>query len=210
MSPYFLLLFITLVNSKAIDNSTTCDGFQANFNLKDVIGTWHVVAIIPEKMFPEKQVTCVEVEISETDQAALRWLINKTVETPKLLPHDAERVIVRQRYHTETPFDVWSKSVGGVNGCFQQVLSLDIGKNDIHKALKHDAIMQLHLLKVEGTEPFLLQMLWGRMIAVVIYRRHQGVVQDDLKPVFELVNKLRGPQRLPKICDRTLKDILVL
>ncbi|PZC80227.1 hypothetical protein B5X24_HaOG215033 [Helicoverpa armigera] len=210
MTPFLILLVITLVNCEGIGNGTKCDSFQANFNLQDVIGEWQVVAIIPEKLFPEKQVTCYKVEISETDGASLRWLINKTVESPKkLMPKDSKGFIVRQRYHTENPFDVWSKSIEGVNGCFQQVISLDIGKNDIHKALKHDAMMQLHLLQVEGSKPFLMQMLWGRMISVVIYRRKQGVTQDELKPVFELINKLRGPQRLPKICESPLRDILV-
>ncbi|KAJ8709052.1 hypothetical protein PYW07_008878 [Mythimna separata] len=210
MTPFIILLVITLVNSEGTGNGTNCDNFQANFNLKDVIGDWHVVAIIPEKLFPEKQVMCYKVEISETDGGSLRWLINKTITSPKkLLPKDTDGVIVRQRYHTEHPFDVWSKSVEGVNGCFQQVISLDIGKNDIHKALKHDAMMQLHLLEVEGSKPFLMQMLWGRMVAVVIYRREQGVTQDELKPAFELVHKLRGPPRLPKICDSALRDLLV-
>ncbi|CAB3233763.1 unnamed protein product [Arctia plantaginis] len=211
MTPYYIVLFlITLVNSEFVANSTNCGGFQANLILKDVIGTWHVVAIIPEKMFPERQVTCYKIEISETDEAGLRWLINKTVESPKpFLQHDAGGIIVRQRYHSESPFDVWSKSVDGIKGCFQQVISMDIGKNDVHKTLKHDAMMQLHLLEVEGRPPFLLQMLWGRMIAAVIYRREQGVTRDELKPAFELMNKLRGPQRTPKICDNALKDLLV-
>ncbi|CAH1635945.1 unnamed protein product [Spodoptera littoralis] len=212
MTPFLILFVITLVNSEDTGNDTICDGFQANFNLKDVIGEWQVVAIIPEKLFPEKQVTCYKVEISETDGASLRWLINKTIDSPKeFLPNDTNGIIVRQRYHTENPFDVWSKSIQGVNGCFQQVLSLDISKKDIHKALRHDAMMQLHLLEVKGSEPFLMQMLWGRMIALVIYRRKPviEVTQDELKPVFELITKLRGPQRLPKICENPLRDILV-
>ncbi|KAH9632771.1 hypothetical protein HF086_002802 [Spodoptera exigua] len=175
MTPFLILFVITLVNSEGTGNSTKCDGFQANFNLKDVIGEWQVVAIIPEKLFPEKQVTCYK--------ASLRWLINKTIDSPKeFLPNDTNGIIVRQRYHTENPFDVWSKSIQGVNGCFQQVLSLDISKKDIHKALKHDAMMQLHLL--------------------------EEVTQDELKPVFELINRLRGPQRLPKICENPLRDLL--
>ncbi|CAH0596196.1 unnamed protein product [Chrysodeixis includens] len=215
MTPFILLaISIMLVNSEAIPPGTRCNDFEANFNLKDVIGAWHVVAIIPEKLFPEKQVTCYKVEISETDEAGLRWLINKTIESPTAkLPNNKTGIIIRQRYHSEHPFDVWSKAVSEVSGCFQQVISLDLGKHDIpyfvDKALKHDAMMQLHLLNVKGSEPFLLQLLWGRMITVVIYRRKQGVTQDELKPVFEFMNQLRGPQRLPKICDSPLKDLLV-
>ncbi|KAF9813843.1 hypothetical protein SFRURICE_007998 [Spodoptera frugiperda] len=194
MTPFLILFVITLVNSEGTANETKCDGFQANFNLKDVIGEWQVVAIIPEKLFPEKQVTCYKVEISETDGASLRWLMNKTIHSTKeFLPNDTNRMVVRQRYHTESPFDVWSKSIQGVNGCFQQVLSLDISKKDI---------------QAKGSEPFLMQMLWGRMIALVIYRRKPEVTQDELKPVFELINKLRGPQRLPKICENPLRDLL--
>ncbi|XP_026735596.1 uncharacterized protein LOC113499348 [Trichoplusia ni] len=209
MTP-FIILAVMLGISEGAAPGTRCNDFEANFNLKDVIGSWHVVAIIPEKLFPEKQVTCYKVDISETDEAGLRWLINKTIESPtSMLPNNKTGIIIRQRYHSEHPFDVWSKSVSEVSGCFQQVISLDLGKHDIHKALKHDAMMQLHLLQERGSEPFLLQLLWGRMITVVIYKRKQGVTQDELKPVFEFMNQLRGPQRLPKICDSRLKDLLV-
>lgn len=71
MTPFIILLVITLVNSEGTGNGTKCDNFQANFNLKDVIGDWHVVAIIPEKLFPEKEVTCYKVEISETDAVSI-------------------------------------------------------------------------------------------------------------------------------------------
>lgn len=74
MTPFLILFVITLVNSEGTANETKCDGFQANFNLKDVIGEWQVVAIIPEKLFPEKQVTCYKVEISETDGVSFLFL----------------------------------------------------------------------------------------------------------------------------------------
>ncbi|KAI5644798.1 hypothetical protein NE865_03144 [Phthorimaea operculella] len=190
-----------------------CGDFDANFNLRKVIGAWNVVAIIPEKMFPvhQEQVTCYKVEFSETDVAGLRWLVNRTFEKPprKDLIERIKGTIVRQRYHSVPPFDVWSKSVEGVNGCFQQVLSLDTDKSDINKVLTHEALMQLHIQET-ADGPFLVQMLWGKMISAVIYRRKQGVTPEQLKPITEFVTKLRGPQMKPKICDRSLKDLLGL
>lgn len=50
-----------------------------------------------------------------------------------MLPNNKTGIIIRQRYHSEHPFDVWSKSVSEVSGCFQQVISLDLGKHDIRK-----------------------------------------------------------------------------
>ncbi|CAH2054820.1 unnamed protein product, partial [Iphiclides podalirius] len=206
-----LYLFILLrVETKA--NGSTCDDFQANFTIKDMVGSWHVVAIIPEKMFPDNQnrIACYKVDFSETDTAGLRWLVNNTVEkSTKADPlTNINGVVIRQRYHSERPFDVWSKSIEGVNGCFKQVLSLDTDKSELSKAITHDDMMQLHILETnDNAGPFLLQMLWGRMIAVVIYRRQEGVTQDELKPVFEMVTKLRGPQRIPKICGGPFRDV---
>ncbi|XP_004923308.1 uncharacterized protein LOC101745366 [Bombyx mori] len=209
-----ILVFLTiyLTTSEAVTNSTNCGYFQADFDLISALGTWHVVAIIPEKLFPDKDVTCYKMEISETDEAGLRWLINRTTHGPqnKSIIADVKGTIVRQRYHTEHPFDVWSKSTAGIKGCFQQVLSLDLDKNRIHKTLAHDAMMQLHIVdSKDGSSPFLMQMLWGKLISVVVYRRNQGITEEQLKPIFELATKIRGPQRLPKICDNPLKDILL-
>ncbi|XP_068619797.1 uncharacterized protein [Battus philenor] len=208
-----LLYLIILSRTEARGKGRTCNDFQANFTIKDVVGAWHVVAIIPEKMFPDShdRVTCYKVEFSETDTAGLRWLVNKTVDnkTKSNNMSNIEGIIIRQRYHSERPFDVWSRSIAGINGCFQQVLSLDTDKSELSKAITHDDMMQLHLLHTDDESgPFLLQMLWGRMISVVIYRRKGGVTQDELKPVFELMNKLRGPQRIPRICDSPLRDLL--
>ncbi|CAG4954940.1 unnamed protein product [Parnassius apollo] len=211
---FFTLLYLFILsNTEAKNKSKTCNDFQANFTIKDVIGPWNVVAIIPEKLFPDnqKKVICYKVEFSETDTAGLRWLVNNTSEnaskTDKI--SDIKGTIIRQRYHSERPFDVWSRSIEGVNGCFQQVMSLDADKSDLSKAITHDDMMQLHLVETNDKNgPFLLQMLWGKMISVVIYRQREGVTQDELKPVFELMSKLRGPQRIPRICDQPHRDIL--
>ncbi|XP_059046878.1 uncharacterized protein LOC131842355 [Achroia grisella] len=199
-----LLIFLLVIAvTKSESNVSNCNGFTANFHLKSITGPWQVVAIIPEKLFPDKDVACFKVEFSETDEGGLRWLVNKTLSMPhKMRLETIKGPIVRQRYHADHPFDVWSRSVEDVNGCFQQVLSLDTDKSDLYKAVTHDVMMQLHQLDAaDGSEPFLVQMLWGRMIAAVIYRRQPGVTQDQLKPVFELMSKLRGPQRVPRICE---------
>ncbi|XP_013186033.2 uncharacterized protein LOC106131468 [Amyelois transitella] len=208
----FLLILFLLPYIEAHKNGSLCNGFQANFNFKDVIGSWHVVAVIPEKMFPDKEVACFKVEFSETDEAGLRWLANKTSETPhQLNVSDIKGPIIRQRYHTECPFDVWSRSVDGVGGCFHQALVLDTDDCDTYKAVADNAMMQLHLVSAgDGSGKFLVQMLWGKMIAAVVYRRNQGITEDQLKPVFELMSKLRGPQRMPKICDVQLKNLHIL
>lgn len=66
-----ILVIVTIVQAQRrrdID-TTNCEDFRANFNLKKLIGSWYVVAIIPEKHFPvnQEQVTCYRVEFSETD-----------------------------------------------------------------------------------------------------------------------------------------------
>lgn len=43
------------------------------------------------------------------------------------------------------------------------------------KALSHESLMQLHLMEINDGGPLLLQILWGRMISVVIYRRKQVI-----------------------------------
>ncbi|KAJ0172351.1 hypothetical protein K1T71_012324 [Dendrolimus kikuchii] len=209
------LLFIIIVYVSYVEgsrNKTFCNGYQANFNLKNIIGSWWVVAIIPEKLFPDnKQITCYKAEFSETDEASLRWLMNKTLDAlPTIALEDGMKgTVVRQRYHTKNPFDVWSKSIDNVNGCFKQVISLDIKNKDVHKTINSEAMMQLHLIDShDGSGPFMLQMLWGKLVSAVIYRRKQAMTQDQLKPVFEFLSKARGPQRLPRICDDPLRDIL--
>ncbi|XP_014364225.2 uncharacterized protein LOC106715449 [Papilio machaon] len=210
---YPLLYLILLSRSEVKGISWSCDDYQANFTIKDVVGTWHVVAIIPEKFFPisQEKLTCYKVEFSEIDASGLQWLVNNTVGSKYKVDRltNSEGTIIRQRYHSERPFDVWSKSIEGVNGCFRQVLSLDTDKTELSKAITHDDMMQLHLLETnDQAGPFLLQMLWGRMISVVVYRRHEGVTQEELKPVYEMTSELRGPQRIPRICNRPLRDVL--
>lgn len=65
-----ILVLATILQAQCRDiNTTNCEGFKSNFNLKKIIGSWYVVAIIPEKHFPvnQEQVTCYRVEFSETD-----------------------------------------------------------------------------------------------------------------------------------------------
>lgn len=68
-------------------------------------------------------------------QAGLQWLVNNTVGSKHKVDRltDSEGTIIRQRYHSERPFDVWSMSIDGVNGCFRQVLSLDTDKTELSK-----------------------------------------------------------------------------
>lgn len=72
-----ILVFLTiyLTTSEAVTNSTNCGYFQADFDLKSALGTWHVVAIIPDKLFPDKDVTCYKMEISETDEVRFNELL---------------------------------------------------------------------------------------------------------------------------------------
>ncbi|XP_030040682.2 uncharacterized protein LOC115455980 [Manduca sexta] len=223
---YWLLFFLsihTLTNAGVVKTNTPCEGINANFNLKTVIGSWHVVAVFPDRLFPDKDIVCYKVEISETDEASLRWLVNKTLDGRPTTPlsDTIKGTVVRQRYHTEHPFDLWSKSAKGINGCFQQVVSLDLSNprhvlvndvlSDISKTGDAITMMQLHLMDAaDGSDPFLVQILWGRLISAVIYRKTQGVTQEQLKPVYEFLSRVRGPQRLPKICENTLQDILML
>jgi hypothetical protein len=65
--PSTVILLISLSSIQATNNDTLCDDFQANFDMKSVIGPWHVVAIVPETSFPDKEIYCYMVEFSETD-----------------------------------------------------------------------------------------------------------------------------------------------
>ncbi|XP_047992612.1 uncharacterized protein LOC125231254 isoform X2 [Leguminivora glycinivorella] len=204
-----VFLLVGLSHVKATGNGAKCNGFNANFDLQKIIGTWYVVAIVPEAMFPDKQkVPCYEVEFSEIEESGLRWLMNMT----HIAPHpkdifDKKGIYIRQRYHSEHSFDVWSKSLEEANGCFQQVLSLNTDLSDIKHALSHEARMQLHMIETgKETGPFLLQVLWGNHITGVIYQKSPVITQEKLKPVSEVMVKLRGPQRTPKLCDKRLKD----
>ncbi|XP_041982917.1 uncharacterized protein LOC121735975 [Aricia agestis] len=200
-----LLVLLLSLGATLAQNTTECDGLKANFDLKKVIGAWYVVAIIPGKQFPERQkeVTCFKMELSETDEAGLRWLMNKEL---GLHESSMDGTVIRQRYHSEHPFDIWSRSTG--NGCFRQVLSLDTNHTQIGEALSHNATMQLHLIETKEDGVFLIQILWGKMVSAVIYRPQMEVTQDQLKPAYNFMTGLRGTQRLPIICDNTLRSIL--
>lgn len=64
-----VVVLVAIVQSHNTNLTDYCDGFETNFNLKKIIGSWYVVAIIPEKDFPanQEQITCYRVEFSETD-----------------------------------------------------------------------------------------------------------------------------------------------
>lgn len=69
MSRFIIILVLVAMVQAQRRNTTNCEDFRANFNLKKIIGSWFVVAIIPEKHFPlsEEQISCYRVEFSETD-----------------------------------------------------------------------------------------------------------------------------------------------
>lgn len=75
MAPYITLLLLTLSTIEAHTNNSSCNGFEANFDMKSVIGPWYVVAIIPEKLYPDKPVTCYRVEFSETDEVRIVFFV---------------------------------------------------------------------------------------------------------------------------------------
>lgn len=75
---YRLVALFVVITSyvEASGNGTKCNGFNANFDLARVIGTWYVVAIIPEAMFPDKQkVPCYEVEFTEIEEVSYEKII---------------------------------------------------------------------------------------------------------------------------------------
>lgn len=73
----FLLAAVIAVPAPVMARNTTeCNGYQANFDIKSIVGAWHVVALIPENLFPEnqKQVHCFKMELSETDEVCFNQL----------------------------------------------------------------------------------------------------------------------------------------
>ncbi|KAG7309050.1 hypothetical protein JYU34_004926 [Plutella xylostella] len=213
--PTTLLLILLIAQSQGhLKDDGKCNGFQSNFSFKSVIGSWHVVAIVPEALPKNHSVSCYQVDFSETDVGGLRWLVNQTIDT-KIKPEILSKVgglVIRQRYHSQQPFDVWSKAVEGVNGCFEQVLSLNhTDKKDINRALTQNERMQLHLLTTKHSKnPLLLQMLWSKMITAVIYSRNKDVNMNQLLETIEFLKKLRGAESMmePTVCDELLSDKL--
>ncbi|KAL4717391.1 hypothetical protein ACJJTC_017278 [Scirpophaga incertulas] len=210
MFSFAILVSILTFTSCRASNVSFCDDFQANFDVKTVIGSWYVVAIIPGNLFPDKDIACYMVEFSETDGAGLKWLVNRTLDSDEAnVTKSIHGIIIRQRYHSEHPFDVWSQTVDGVSGCFEQVISLDADTSDLNKALSQEANMQLHVIG-NDKDPFLLQILWGKMVSAVVYRKGKEVTLEELKPVYELLSKLRGHQRLPRICKKHHREPILL
>ncbi|CAG9567867.1 unnamed protein product [Danaus chrysippus] len=214
MTPLFVVLYIIYVTSTMTQgekNINYCDNHQGNYDMKSILGTWHVVALVPATGFPRmRQILCYQMDISETDEAGLRWLVGRNFNNPSQEFIDKIKgTIIRQRYHSEKPFDIWSKAIRSVNGCFRQLLSLETNNTRIADAENLDTMMQLHLMEFnEEYGPILVQILWGRLISAVIYRRSPGISMDRLLPVHKFLTKLRGFQREPRICDSPTKAIL--
>ncbi|CAF4841250.1 unnamed protein product [Pieris macdunnoughi] len=198
----FILISLFLANTvKSEVNGKYCEGFKTDFDIKKAIGRWHVVAVIPDTNFSNKfdNVTCYRVDFSEVDEASLKWMITQRLGRPTEQLMDSEPgEVIRLRYHTEQPFDIWSKSVRDLKGCYRQLIDLKNNETDIHLANTLDSPMLLHVLET-GYGPFLLQMLWGRL-AAVIYRRepcnHFNSFSPDLVPVFSRVYRIEKRQRL--------------
>ncbi|CAH4034797.1 unnamed protein product [Pieris brassicae] len=201
----FILISLFLVNTvKSEVNGKYCEGFKTDFDIKKAIGRWHVVAVIPDTNFSNKfdNVTCYRVDFSEVDEASLKWMITKRLGRPTEQLMDSEPgEVIRLRYHTEQPFDIWSKSVHDLKGCYRQLIDLKNNETELHLANTLDSPMLLHVLET-GYGPFLLQMLWGRL-AAVIYRREPGVTIEKLRPVTEFLSLYRGTAERAKLCGST-------
>ncbi|XP_022117199.2 uncharacterized protein LOC110994703 [Pieris rapae] len=201
----FILISLFLVNTvKSEVNQKYCEGFKTDFDIKKAIGRWHVVAVIPDTNFSNKfdNVTCYRVDFSEVDEASLKWMITQRLGRPTEQLIDSEPgEVIRLRYHTEQPFDIWSKSVHDLKGCYRQLIDLKNNETDIHLANTLDSPMLLHVLETRYG-PFLLQMLWGRL-AAVIYRREPGITIEKLRPVTEFLSLYRGTAERPKLCGST-------
>ncbi|VVC95035.1 unnamed protein product [Leptidea sinapis] len=183
-----------------------CEGYRGGFDTKKNVGVWYVVAIIPDGNFTKNFDTlpCYRVDFSEVDEAALMWMIERKFgkiadEIMDKSPGD----VLRQRYHTENPFDIWSKSVLKVSGCYRQLVDLRNNETDISGAKQHNSPMLLHHLQLEEGD-FLLQLLWGR-ISTVVYKREPEITMNELAAVVEFLSMYRGPMQQPKICSPKLK-----
>lgn len=78
MTPFFILLYIIYFASSVTqgDNDKVlqqCNGYQANYNITDIIGTWFVIALVPDKGFPRlRQISCYKMDVSETDEVSFQ------------------------------------------------------------------------------------------------------------------------------------------
>nr|XP_034835762.1 uncharacterized protein LOC117992213 [Maniola hyperantus] len=184
---------------------------QANFSKSAVMGTWYVVAIIPKVGLPKSNyVTCYKMELSETDAAGVRWLVNIKIKHPtNEFIRKLTGKIIRQRFHSEKPFDIWSKGYYTSRGCYRQLMSLETDNTNVADGRYYENYMQLHIVYNDDVRDgvYLVQVLWGRLISAIVYRRSTGTSQERLKPVHELVSKMRGHQETPLICDLPLKVI---
>ncbi|XP_046972113.1 uncharacterized protein LOC124538902 isoform X1 [Vanessa cardui] len=207
---FFILYFASALTNGEIDKTKPCYGHQANFDMQKVLGTWYVVALIPNRGFPKlRRISCYKMDVSETDEAGLRWLISRKVDTPSQeMIQKIKGTIVRQRYHSEKPFDIWSRAITGINGCFRQLFSLETNKTSLADAENLVTYMQLHLMDTnDGAGPYLVQIMWGKLISAVIYRREEGVSMERLEPIHEFLSDLKGYQLQPLICTKLEKEL---
>ncbi|XP_045779049.1 uncharacterized protein LOC123876751 [Maniola jurtina] len=218
MTPLFIILYIVYLASSVTHSSLGtktkaphCDGHQANFSKSAVMGTWYVVALIPGIGLPRlRHVECYKMDLSETDEAGVRWLVKRKIKNPS---DDFIRkltgTIIRQRFHSEKPFDIWSKGYYTSRGCFRQLLSLETNNTNVADGEYYENYMQLHIVHTDDVRagPYLVQVLWGRLISAIIYRRATGTSLERLEPIHEFVSKMRGHQQPPRICDLPLKVI---
>ncbi|XP_045504421.1 uncharacterized protein LOC123701052 [Colias croceus] len=183
-----------------------CDGFKTDFDIKKAIGPWHVVAVIPDTNFSRKLDTnfsCYQVDFSEVDEAGLKWMIKERF--GKRFDDIIDKVpgeVIRLRYHTDEPFDIWSKAVPGVTGCYKQLLDLSSNEKDINQSKTLDSPTLLHLLETDYGV-FLLQVLWGR-ISAIIYKRDLDVQIEQLRPAYEFLSMYRKNLVEPKLCNLDL------
>ncbi|XP_038207313.1 uncharacterized protein LOC119829027 [Zerene cesonia] len=183
-----------------------CDGFKTDFDIKKAIGPWHVVAVIPDTNFSRKLDTnfsCYQVDFSEVDEAGLKWMLKQRFGKPADDMIDkVPGEVIRLRYHTDEPFDIWSKAIPGVKGCYKQLLDLSSNEKDIHHSKTLDSPTLLHLLETENAV-FLLQVLWGR-ISAIIYKRELDVYKEQLRPAYEFLSMYRRNIEEPKLCNAEL------
>ncbi|XP_046972114.1 uncharacterized protein LOC124538902 isoform X2 [Vanessa cardui] len=201
---FFILYFASALTNGEIDKTKPCYGHQANFDMQKVLGTWYVVALIPNRGFPKlRRISCYKMD------AGLRWLISRKVDTPSQeMIQKIKGTIVRQRYHSEKPFDIWSRAITGINGCFRQLFSLETNKTSLADAENLVTYMQLHLMDTnDGAGPYLVQIMWGKLISAVIYRREEGVSMERLEPIHEFLSDLKGYQLQPLICTKLEKEL---
>lgn len=80
MTPYILLTilyFTSGIGTSYGDRNRTqpCYGNQANYDMQKAMGSWYVVALVPETGFPKlKRISCYKMDVSETDEVGSLFL----------------------------------------------------------------------------------------------------------------------------------------